>query len=482
MKKVLAVLIASLITGCSNQQENKQQKIKLDGMIQDGVQSLNNRTANLSVYNSPYATVSRNTVQSKYSNVNVAIYSPAPMTLASVLNIIENQYNIPTYISDAQSLGEANVAELTVAKRVSFKGNLIDFMHYLGKVFGVHIVFDKNNQINVSYFQTKTYSLNQFIDGNKASASLTVGGTEGTGSGLNARTESTVESNTWQEIESYLNDVIGDNGSTAILPDFSLVKVTARPWVIANVDQLFERLKSESEMQVAVHYKIISLSTNKLDQLAASFGLNIQGDQFTVASKVVDAITQSKVGGSVGFESQGVSGKLDAIVQSIGQNVISEGQFVGLPNRIMPINLTTTQSYVSGVETQVNNQVNTETRSVKTEQLKTGLSMLILPKILDDGRIQLTSGFTEKKLVNLNKAGDVQLPVVDEKETLSTVTLDSGSIDLISLYSGNTNNSQSALQFLGGGYELQNQNQIIAIILGATSYKTSANIRKRGQG
>ena len=467
-----------MVFGCANHQENKVQNTKLNSLIEDSVKQQSIRTGNLAVYDTPYATMKRQTVRSSLEDMNVNIYSPAPMTLTSVLSIIESQYNIPTYISDLQSLEEKAEQEQKILKRINYKGNLKTFLDYLGNVFGVYVEVDRNNLIKVSYFQTKTYSLNQFIDGNKSTASLTVGGSEGTGAGLNARTESTVQSNTWQEIEDYLNEIIGEDGSSAILEDFSIVKVTARPWVIATIEQLFNKLKSESEMQVAVQYKVVTLSSSKLDQLAGSIGLNIKGDNFSVASQVVDAITQSKVGGTVGFQKRGVSGKLDAIVSSIGQNVISEGQFIGLPNRIMPINLTTTQSYISGIETEQNNQINTSTRSITTNEIKTGLSMLILPKVLDDGRIQLTSGFTEKKLVGLDKAGEIQLPTVDEKETLSTVTLDSGSVELISLYSGNTNNSQNALQLLGGGYELKNENKIIAVIVGATSYKTSANITR----
>ena len=158
--------------------------------------------------------------------------------------------------------------------------------------------------------------------------------------------------------------------------------MTARPWVIATIEQLFNKLKSESEMQVAVQYKVVTLSSSKLDQLAGSIGLNIKGDNFSVASQVVDAITQKSRW--FGWFSSDVL-EVRCHYFRIGQNVISEGQFIGLPNRIMPINLTT-QSYISGIETEQNNPINTSTRSITTNEIKTGLSMLILPKVLDDGQ------------------------------------------------------------------------------------------------
>ncbi len=348
-------------------------------------------------------------------------------------------------------------------------------------MFGVYATLDKNNLINVSYFQTKTYSLDQFIDGNRSTASLTIGGSEGSGSGFTGSTESTVESNTWQTIETYLDEIIGNNGTSAILEDFSIVKVTARPWIITQIDQLFERLKLESQMQVAVQYRVISLSSRKLDQIAGKFGLSLTGDNFTVASNIIDAIALDQVGGGLNFTKANVTGRLDAIVQAISQDVVSEGQFVGLPNRIMPINLTTTTSYISEISNETNNNFNSEVQSISTNQLTTGLSMLILPKVLDDGRIQITSGFTEKKLVGFENASGIQLPTVDEKETLSTVTLDSGTVELIALYKGNTQNTQKGLQLFGAGFESINDDKIIAVLIGANSYKSSSALNRRGR-
>ncbi len=486
MKKYISLLALPFLISCSANQEPSEINTELSNIINTSLTKRNNKVSNVSVYDSPYVTMKKNEWESSLAKIPVNLYMPNPMTLEAVLNIIETQYKVSAYISDEQKLtgseaGNNANKDNEIKKRVNYNGNLKGFVDYIGKVFGVYATLDKNNLINVSYFQTKTYNLDQFIDGNRSTASLTIGGSEGAGSGLTGSTESTVESNTWETIETYLGEIIGNNGTSAILEDFSIVKVTARPWIITQIDQLFERLKLESQMQVAVQYRVISLSKRKLDQIAGKFGLSLTGDNFTVASNIIDAIALDQVGGGLNFTKANVTGRLDAIVQAISQDVVSEGQFLGLPNRIMPINLTTTTSYISEISNETNNDLNSEVQSISTNEITTGLSMLILPKVLDDGRIQLTSGFTEKKLIGFENASGVQLPTVDEKETLSTVTLDSGTVELIALYKGNTQNTQKGLQLFGAGFESINEDKIIAVLIGANSYKSSSALNRRGR-
>ncbi len=484
MKNYISLLVLPLLISCAASQKSDEINSELTKIINSSLATRQNKVNNISVYDSPYVTMKKNEWESSIAKIPVNLYMPNPMTLDEVLNIIETQYKVSAYISDEQKITAteaSNNANEPIKKRVNYNGNLKGFVDYIGKVFGVYATLDKSNLINVSYFQTKTYNLDQFIDGNRSTASLTIGGSEGSGSGFAGSTESTVENNTWETIETYLDEIIGSNGTSAILEDFSIVKVTARPWIITQIDQLFERLKLESQMQVAVQYRVISLSKRKLDQIAAKFGLSLTGDNFTVASNIIDAIALDQVGGGLNFSKANVTGRLDAIVQAISQDVVSEGQFIGLPNRIMPINLTTTTSYISEISNETNNNLNSEVQSVSTNEITTGLSMLILPKVLDDGRIQLTSGFTEKKLIGFENASGVQLPTVDEKETLSTVTIDSGTVELIALYKGNTQNTQRGLQLFGGGFESVNEDKIIAVLIGANSYKSSSALNRRGK-
>lgn len=479
--KLRWIFILFSLSGCTIHDDEKLSNENLYMLIESGVKNLNEKTTNFNIFDRPYFKVEKTSHKSLLLSKSVDVYSVSPLTLQDTLHLIENQLNIPTYMSDYYALSNEEIETLSDTKKIMYKGDLEGFLNYLTKVYGVYLSLDKNSQVNASFYQTKTYSVDQFIDGNTATASLNIGGGEGTASGLTGTTTTTVTSDTWTKIQEYLSKVIGEGGSATILEDFSVVKVTARPWVITEIDELFERLKEESQMQVAIQYRIITINRSKLNHYAAAFSLDWNRDNFGITSELISAIATPKASGGLNFSKLPVNGRLDAIVQSLANEVISEGQFVGLPNRVIPINLTSTQSYIAEVESQDNQDINQTTTTVKPGEVKTGLSMLLLPKVLDDGRIQLTSGFTEKKLVSLESLSNIQLPTVDETETLSTVTVDPGGIELIALYSGKSRKNEQGLQFLAGGLDKNTDDRIIAVIVGANSYKLASAVAKRGQ-
>ncbi|MGL4827651.1 MAG: pilus assembly protein [Vibrionaceae bacterium] len=482
MKKniITAALILSL-SSCSFTSNTPEADENLDKIIEDGISSLNKRTDNFSVFDGSYVTVEKNVTHSKHYRDPIDFFGVKPMNIHQTLDMLENLYNRPSYIADINSIKEELREQINKdEKRVVFKGNLGDFLNYLGKLYGVTMTLDEKDIIKVNFYTSKTYTLDQYLDGNKASAALSVGGGEGNSGGLTASSESKVESDTWKKVEKFLDDAIGEDGRATILEDFSIVKVTARPWVIDELDELFDRLKKESQMQVSVKYRIIAISKEKIDQLAAKFGINRVGDDYTILTDIVDAISLSQVGGGLAGTRRSVEGRLDAIVKSISQETISKGQMVGLPNRIMPINLTTTTSYIQEITREQNDNTGNINQSTKAGEITTGLSILILPKVLDDGRIQLTSGFTEKKLVKLSSLDGVQLPTIDETETLSTVTIDSGSIEMIALYTETARNNEKGMQLLGAGIEKKKDDRMIAVLIGADSYKLSSSVSKRG--
>ncbi|PAR92348.1 pilus assembly protein [Vibrio cholerae] len=476
MNRVIFASIMLLVAGCSS---NGEETVDYNNVIEQAIKDKRNKSSNYAEYDSAYLTVSDSSVRSEILDLPMSFYSVSAMSVGEVLDEIETQFKVPYYISDILSLKKDDKEILSERRKIAYHGKLGDFLEYIGNVYGMYIDVDKNRAINASFYQNKTYSLDQFIDNTKAKASLSVGGGDGAASGLIASSEHSVESDTWEKIKDYINDTLGENGTSVVLEDFSIVKVRARPWVIKDIDQLFERLKAESRMQVAVQYRVISINKTKLNRLAASFGLDKEGDDFSITSDLVDVISTNTVTGGLSYNKRSVSGRLDAIMKAIGQEVISEGHFVGLPNRIMPLNLTTTSSYISEIEKVDNESVDKSTTSVKTSELKTGLSMLVLPKVLEDGRIQLTSGFTRKQLIRLERLDGVQLPTVDENETLSTVTLDSGDVELITLYKGNSQGSEKAAQLFGAGYDSSNDDKIIAVLIGADSYKLDSVVSRK---
>lgn len=76
-------------------------------------------------------------------------------------------------------------------------------------------------------------------------------------------------------------------------------------------------------MQIAVDYRVVSLSEERLNQLAAKFGIENAG-KYSITSDMVDAISLSQVGG-LGASYRSASARLDAVVNELSQEVMHEG-------------------------------------------------------------------------------------------------------------------------------------------------------------
>ncbi|PSX21532.1 pilus assembly protein [Photobacterium kishitanii] len=451
-----------------------------DGDFLDRMEKRDNRIKNFSTFNSSYITASEVVYENEILSTPIIIKSAYNMNINDVLSLLESQFNVSYFITDVDDLEKEQIDKFNVARSIKYEGDLKGFVDYISNVFGVSSKVGRDGILHVSYYDVRTFNLDQFIDSNKSTASLTVGGKDGTASGLSASSESSIESNTWEKIEEYLADIIGENGSFTILEDFSMVQIKARPHIMKEVDMLFNELKKESEMQVAIQYRVITINESKLRGIAAGLGVSHTGSNYTITSEIIDMIPSLTSGGtSFVSATSDISARLDAVVEAIGQEVISEGQFVGLPNRVMPINLTTKQSYVSEIE-KINNSNNDETSTaVKTAEITTGISMLVIPKVLDNGRIQVTAGYTRKLLVDIDNHSGVQLPIIDENETLSTVIIDSGSLELVSLFKNETNGKRDGISLFSGGTSKDKKQSTIAVIIGVDSYKLSSTLSKR---
>ncbi|MGL4381133.1 MAG: pilus assembly protein [Vibrio sp.] len=473
-KNKISLLALFLLSGCSLVGEDLG---SLSSEIDSTLLQKKERNSNYSVYDRPYLSVNTDS-QSRY--IPVSFFSKQNLSLIDVLDVIEKQFKISYYIADQRD-DKKTEAETLGVKTISFEGNLDDFITYIGNVYGVSLDI-KGNSIEVNYQITKTYSLNQFLDDTKSTASINIGGGATSSGGLKGNSESTVESDTWDKLTDYLEDIVGEDGVFVVLKDFSIINVTAKPSVISALDKLFDRLKAESEMQVSIHYRIVSMTKSTLDHLSADLGLNIQDGNLSFTSELINSLP-SGTGASLDIAnttSSSVSSRLDALVKRIASSVVAEGQFVGLPNRIMPVNLTTTSSYISKIEREQNQNNDTTIVSVNTADINTGLSMMLLPKVLDDGRIQVTSGFTRKELISLTTvASGIQLPTISENETLTTVTLDSGNVELITLFKEEKTGNTKAAQLLGLGAKNSLEENVIGVFIGVESYKLSSSLLKR---
>lgn len=160
----------------------------------------------------------------------------------------------------------------------------------------MHFEFGHNNLVKAYHYKNQVFNLQQYFDDNKFSSSMQIGGTSGTSSGLKGTADTAIESNSWEKIDEFLSASLGETGKFTIFEDYSLVTVKARPDKFLLLHTFFDKLINESKMQIAVDYRVVSLSEERLNQLAAKFGIENAG-KYSITSDMVDAISLSQVGG-----------------------------------------------------------------------------------------------------------------------------------------------------------------------------------------
>ena len=103
--------------------------------------------------------------------------------------------------------------------------------------------------------------------------------------------------------------------------------------------------------------------------------------------------------------------------------------------------------------------------------------MMLLPKILDDGRIMVTSSFSRKQLLGMESAQGVSLPTVDENESSATVTMDPGEVRLVTLFRDTSVQDNEGMQLLGGATSHEGRDRYFAVLIGVNSYKSNSFVK-----
>ncbi|HAS3872107.1 TPA: toxin-coregulated pilus secretin TcpC, partial [Vibrio cholerae] len=465
-KTIISTLVIGLVSGCSNTNLLKDNLASEQSVINLSKSSNEAKSRNIEFLSGAYLSerkVPKHDI--KFSGKYVEFESKSPIELIDVLDGLSKQYNIQYVFSD--ELEDENSEEnkkssgSSSAKKIKYSGPLAGFFDYLSSAYNMHFEFGHNNLVKAYHYKNQVFNLQQYFDDNKFSSSMQIGGTSGTSSGLKGTADTAIESNSWEKIDEFLSASLGETGKFTIFEDYSLVTVKARPDKFLLLHTFFDKLINESKMQIAVDYRVVSLSEERLNQLAAKFGIENAG-KYSITSDMVDAISLSQVGGGLGASYRSASARLDAVVNELSQEVMHEGHFIGIPNRVMPLNVTTNSKYISSIETTKDTNTDEETRTVKVSDLVTGFSMMVMPKILDDGRIQISSGFSRKQLVSIGTAQGITLPTVDENESMNTVTMNPGEVRLAMLFKDNYIQNSNGVQLLGGGTENKKSARYIA--------------------
>ena len=365
---------------------------------------------------------------------------------------------------------------------VSYQGPLSGFLDEVSSRFGVWWKYE-NKDIYFYKFITKTFVIYSLPS--KPSMNVNIGGQASGGGGSSSISlTSSIEVEMWAQFEKSISSMISTGAKLTVSPSDGTITLTATPNDIKLVAKYVNEQNARLSRQVAISVKIMQVTLSDSDKygldLKASFG---------------DGVSSIGITGTQGLGTEDLSSALtwgvvkkhwsaDAIMQAISQKnrttLVTSGTVTTLNNKPAPIQVTQKQNYISEM-TKTNNGTDGTNYdiSVTTEEIETGFTLDVLPRILEHGRMLVMFNMTLSDLLTLEKVSFgnedenqyIQNPKVESRAFTQEVALTSGESLILTGYekvSSETNKTGTGSadnSLLGGDANASKERNILVIIL-----------------
>ena len=372
---------------------------------------------------------------------------------------------------------------------VSYRGSLSGLLDEIGSRFGIWWRYDKN-EIYFYKYVTKTFVLYSLPT--KQSLSTNIGGSStdsGSGGTSQLTLTNTAELELWSNIEKSITSMIGQGSQLSIDPTNGTISLTATPNEIRRVAQFINEQNARLSRQVAISVKVLQITVDDSD----TFGLNLNtlfNDGTTsiglasaasgLSSDIVENMTMT-----IMPDNWNINASIQALSTQATTNIITSGTVTILNNKSAPIQVVTKQNYISEI-TKTNSGGDSDyyDLSTETEEIETGFTMNVLPRILEHGRLLLKFDLTLSDLLALEKVdlissadgeessgGEyIQNPIIESRGFTQEVAMKSGESLVLTGYERVENSAEkrgvgSATNSLLGGTAVANKKRSILVII-----------------
>ena len=301
---------------------------------------------------------------------------------------------------------------------VNYKGPLSGLLDEVSNRFGIWWKYEHNELYFYKYI-TKTFILYSLPT--NPTLSVSVGGSGGQAS--ISQSSSVDGLDMWSNIESTINSMVTSDSNLVIDKGNGTITLTSTPTDIRRVAKFINEQNQRLSKQIAISVKVIQVNINNADQ----YGLDLAA-VFKARGSLSDisASTTAAVESPISSLTMGISAKrwsVDAAMSALSQegqtHLVTSGTVTTMNNKPAPIQVVKTQNYVSQITKTNSGDSDSYDISVDTEEIETGFTMSVLPRILDHGRIIMFFNLTLSDLLSLdsvNVSGSKKKNSSDKKE------------------------------------------------------------------
>ena len=365
---------------------------------------------------------------------------------------------------------------------VSYQGPLSGFLDEVSSRFGIWWKYENNDLYFYKYI-TKTFVIYSLPS--KPTMNVSVGGSSsGKGGSSSISMSSSITVETWSQFESTISSMVSSNSKIVVSPSDGTITITATPTDIKRVAKYINEQNARLSRQVAISVKIMQVSLTDSDKygldLKATFGDNITSIGATASQGLKSMDAASTLTWGIIKNNLSANAIMQALSEKNRASLVTSGTVTTLNNKPAPIQVTQKQNYISEM-TKTNNGTDGDSYdiSVSTDQIETGFTLDVLPRILEHGRMLIMFNMTLSDLLALEQVSFgsaeenqyIQNPKVESRAFTQEVAMTSGESLILTGYekvsssTKKTGTGSAENSLFGGEANASKDRSIMVIVL-----------------
>ncbi|NRD72905.1 hypothetical protein HQQ94_06560 [Shewanella sp. VB17] len=424
VSKLLFVVITGLLSACADMSSLTRETDEIKARKGE----MEAQFSSFKVSDSNYLDIQDNSLYpNSYWALNIKTTYFTPVSLNEVLADLANKMHVSYF-------DKGNNTDPKI--KIMFEGSVDDYLKYLADAYDVFIDVDKSKIVKRNH-KTKIYKLynSRYLknESNYAFGSQVV---EGGGNGFSGSIAIGGTVDLWKEVEDYLDSMEKTSGAFnySIFREFSQISTTGSKNELDRVALFVNKYNKLASTEVKISYKIVTISQDSMKAI----GADIQGgdgSSFQIGASAAGGYGGQDVGSILlGYAVDGstdkIGGSLTAQLVKSGAKIMNEGVAISLNGKPVPVNSIDEIGYVSTITREPGSDNVEAAETIETDTLETGMSFMIVPEVLTDGRVNITMGYSRKRLNQLVPFGDegdsVQLPDVSRNENINNLIVEEG--------------------------------------------------------
>ena len=366
---------------------------------------------------------------------------------------------------------------------VSYRGPLSGLLDEVAARFGLWWKYDRN-EIHFYKFVSKTFVIYSLPT--QQSLSSNIGGSStdsGSGGSSSLNLSTTAQLELWNNIEKTIQSMISDDAKMSVDSTNGTISLTATPTDIKKVSHYVNEQNARLSRQVAISVKVLQVNVTDSDTFGLDFNaafndgktvLGVASPATGFSEDITKNLTMKIMPGN-----WNVNTSIQALSKRNTSNLITSGTVTTMNNKPAPIQVVKKQNYISEItKTNSGGDGDTYDLSTETEEIETGFTMNVLPRILEHGRLMLMFNLTLSDLLELQKVdlsasgGEyIQNPIIESRGFSQEVALKSGEslvmtgFERVENSADKTGFGSATNSLLGGAATASKLRSILVIIL-----------------